>query len=265
MINWAKELKNIRISSGLSQQKWADKIGIPQKTWSNYENGRTAPKMGFLFSLAEKGYPIKGLTIPLGDDLVEAGKITKKELQERYDMAMSLARESDPDTPVDDAWAKKMDAAYTGRGGSQDTRPVRVYHTQDLPEGFFVVPLLDQRLSAGPGASLPEKDEAKALIQVPGYLHQYGENIAALTVDGDSMEPTLHRGDMVVCDSLGWSGEGIYAVRMSGSGFVKRITKRPGKVVVLSDNPKYPPQEEPEGSEDFAIIGRVHCAITKVE
>jgi phage repressor protein C with HTH and peptisase S24 domain len=70
---------------------------------------------------------------------------------------------------------------------------------------------------------------------------------------------------MVVCDSQGWSGEGIYAVRMGGSGFVKRITKRPGKVVVLSDNPKYPPQKEPEGREDFAIIGRVHCAITKVE
>jgi phage repressor protein C with HTH and peptisase S24 domain len=70
---------------------------------------------------------------------------------------------------------------------------------------------------------------------------------------------------MEVCDSLGWSGEGIYAVRMGGSGFVKRLTKAPGKVVVLSDNPKYPPREEPEGSEDFAIIGRVHCAITKVE
>jgi phage repressor protein C with HTH and peptisase S24 domain len=144
-------------------------------------------------------------------------------------------------------------------------KPIKIYNPSDIEAGAFVVPLLDQRLSAGPGAALPEADEVKALIPVPGYLRQYGENIAALTVDGDSMEPTLRRGDMVVCDSLGWSGEGIYAVRMGGSGFVKRITKRPGKVVVLSDNPKYPPQEEPEGSEDFTIIGRVHCAITKVE
>jgi phage repressor protein C with HTH and peptisase S24 domain len=70
---------------------------------------------------------------------------------------------------------------------------------------------------------------------------------------------------MVVCDSCGWSGEGIYALRMSGAGFVKRITKRPGKLVIISDNPKYPPQEEPEESEDIEIIGRVHCAITKIE
>jgi phage repressor protein C with HTH and peptisase S24 domain len=140
-----------------------------------------------------------------------------------------------------------------------------VYQLSELPEGAFIVPLLDQRLSAGPGSYLPEEDNAKALIHVPSYLSHYGDKIAALTVDGDSMYPTLHRGDMVVCDSCGWSGEGIYALRMSGAGFVKRITKRPGKLIIISDNPKYPPQEEPEESEDIEIIGRVHCAITRVE
>jgi phage repressor protein C with HTH and peptisase S24 domain len=244
---------------GKSQKDVALELGIPQTTWSNYETGAAKPPMKILFALSEKGYPVKRLTTSLGDDLVDADKITKEELQDRYDKAMTLAQETDPETPVDDAWAERVDAAYTGQ------RQVPVYHPSALPSGSFVVPLLDQRLSAGTGAALPEADEVRALIPVPGYLRQYGENIAALTVDGDSMEPTLRRGDMVVCDSLGWSGEGIYAVRMGGSEFVKRITKRPGKVVVLSDNPKYPPQEEPEGSEDFAIIGRVHCAITKVE
>jgi phage repressor protein C with HTH and peptisase S24 domain len=140
-----------------------------------------------------------------------------------------------------------------------------VYHASELPEGAFVVPLLDQGLSAGPGSYLPEEDKAKALVHVPAYLSHYGDKIAALTVDGDSMYPTLHRGDMVICDSCGWSGEGIYALRMNGAGFVKRITQRPGKFVIISDNPKYPPQEEPEGSEDIEIIGRVHCAITRIE
>jgi phage repressor protein C with HTH and peptisase S24 domain len=140
-----------------------------------------------------------------------------------------------------------------------------VYRDSELPDKAFIVPLLDQRLSAGSGSYLPEEDKAKALIHVPSYLSHYGDKIAALTVDGDSMYPTLHRGDMVVCDSCGWSGEGIYALRMSGAGFVKRVTKRPGKLVIISDNPKYPPQEEPEESEDIEIIGRVHCAITKIE
>ena len=147
----------------------------------------------------------------------------------------------------------------------QGFRKIPVYCEADLPEGAFVIPLLDQQLSAGNGSNLPDKDEFTALVHVPAYLSHYGDRIAALTVDGDSMYPTLHRGDMVVCDSCGWSGEGIYAMRMSGSGFVKRITKKPGKIVIISDNPKYPTQEEPEESEDIQIIGRVHCAIIKVE
>jgi transcriptional regulator with XRE-family HTH domain len=257
MINIAKELKKIRSVSGLSQQKIAEMIGIPQRTWSGYESGRTTPKMDFLFALAEKGYTIPGLTDSLVPDTPEN--------RERYAVARQLATDSPLDTPIDDAWAERVNSAYTSQKRPSIVKPLPIYHSSALPEGSFVVPLLDQQLSAGPGAALPEADEVKALIPVPGYLHQYGENIAALTVDGDSMEPTLHRGDMVVCDSLGWSGEGIYAVRMGGSGFVKRLTKAPGKVVIISDNSKYPAREEPEGSEDFAIIGRVHCAITKVE
>jgi phage repressor protein C with HTH and peptisase S24 domain len=157
------------------------------------------------------------------------------------------------------------DALIRNAKSLENHKSLPIYSVSDLPEGAFVIPLMDQQLSAGPGAALPEGDEVKALIRVPAYLSQYGENVAALTVEGDSMYPTLSRGDMVVCDSCGWSGEGIYAVRMGGSGFVKRLSKAPGKVVIISDNPKYPPREEPEGSEDFEIIGRVHCAITKVE
>jgi len=140
-----------------------------------------------------------------------------------------------------------------------------VYSESNLPEGAFVVPLLDQQLCAGSGSQVPDEDASSALVRVPGYLSKYGDKVAALKVDGDSMYPTLSRGDMVVCDSCGWSGEGIYALRMSGSGFVKRLTKAPGKLIIISDNPKYPPREEPEESQDIQIIGRVHCAITKVE
>jgi SOS-response transcriptional repressor LexA len=129
----------------------------------------------------------------------------------------------------------------------------------------FIIPLLDQKFSAGYGTELAEEDEVCGYIPVPKHLSKYGDKLGALTVEGDSMYPTLSRGDLVVCDSCGWSGEGVYAVRMGGDGFVKRITKEPGKVVVISDNPKYPPCEISEESQDFELIGRVHCAIKKVD
>jgi SOS-response transcriptional repressor LexA/DNA-binding XRE family transcriptional regulator len=262
MLNVGEDLRAIREKTGKSQREMAAEFGLPQTTWASYEVGKASPPMKILFSLAEKGYPIKGLTTDILSDMVQDGKISKAELQKRIEIARAMAAKTDLDTPIDDTWARAVDDEYKKQ---HPVKPLKLYHPSDLPEGSFVVPLLDQRLSAGPGAALPEEDEAKALIRVPGYLAQYGENIAALTVDGDSMEPTLRRGDMVVCDSCGWSGEGIYAVRMGGSGFVKRLTKAPGKVVIISDNPKYPLREEPEESGDFQVIGRVHCAITKVD
>jgi len=140
-----------------------------------------------------------------------------------------------------------------------------IYQKSEIPEGSFIVPLLDQQLSAGNGSYLPEDDIARALVHVPAYLARFGNKIAALTVDGDSMEPTLSRGDMVVCDSCGWSGEGIYALRMNEKGFVKRLTQKPGIISIISDNPKYESYEKPENDPGFEIIGRVHCAIKEME
>jgi len=235
ILDISEKLLELRTSSGKSQAEIARLAGVSQRTWSSYETGQTTPKMGVLWALAARGYTIKGLTTSILEDMADDGKISKAELQK---MQISL---TSGETPV--------------------------YSLADLEnnEKAFVIPLLNQKLSAGKGQELPQNDEATALIPVPSYLAKFGKNIAALTVEGDSMYPTLERGDVVVCDSCGWSGEGIYALRMGGDGFVKRLTKAPGKLVIISDNPKYPPREEPEESQDYEIIGRVHCAIKNME
>ena len=212
-----------------SQEALAIETGSQRTTVAGYENGISLPKAEFLRELSLK-YGINPNWILTGE-----GEML---LQKSF---------------------KSLETNKTG------IKQLPVYSEADLPEGAFVVPLLDQQLCAGSGSQVPDEDASSALVRVPGYLSKYGDKVAALKVDGDSMYPTLSRGDMVVCDSCGWSGEGIYALRMSGSGFVKRLTKAPGKLIIISDNPKYPPREEPEESQDIQIIGRVHCAITKVE
>jgi transcriptional regulator with XRE-family HTH domain len=214
-----EKLLEIRLKSGMSQQKFAEMLGIPQTTWSCYESGKTEPKMKVLMALVNKGY--------------------LREYVNTYTNELEIF-----DTPKQN---------------------IPIFSNAEIPEGAFVVPLLDQKLSAGFGQELPETDTIRGLLPAPGYLSAFGKNLAALTVEGDSMYPTLERGDLVICDSSGWSGEGIYALRMSGEGFVKRVTKAPGKVVLISDNPKYPVREEPDDSEDIDLIGRVRCAIKKIE
>jgi phage repressor protein C with HTH and peptisase S24 domain len=221
----ASRIKRLREVFNNSRTDFAKNLGIKRTSLINYESGGTIPS-SFLDKLKS--------TYSVNIDWLMYGE----------------------GEPFEDS-SEKLD--------EDGKNLLSVYKKSKLPKGGFVIPLLDQQLSAGNGSLLPEEDEFTALVQVPAYLSSYGKNIAALTVDGDSMYPTLNRGDMIVCDSCGWSGDGIYALRMGGSGIVKRLTKSSGKIIIISDNPKYPQREEPEESEDIQIIGRVHCAIKKME
>ena len=130
----------------------------------------------------------------------------------------------------------------------------------------YLVPILNQELSAGNGELLPDNDIIQGLLALPAWLRkQYGDRIAALYVHGDSMTPTLNDGDMVVCDSLGWdNSDGVYAIRMNGNGYVKRIQVANNKILIISDNTRYKIIEEPLETENIQIIGKVRLVIHSV-
>ena len=130
----------------------------------------------------------------------------------------------------------------------------------------FLVPILNQELSAGHGDLLPEDDVIEGLLPLPVWLRKkYGNNLGALHVHGDSMQPTLNDGDMVVCDSLGWDkSDGIFAIRLNGNGYVKRLQVVNGKVLIKSDNPNYETITEPLDSSAISIIGKVRMIIKAV-
>lgn len=130
----------------------------------------------------------------------------------------------------------------------------------------FLVPILNQELSAGHGDLLPEEDVIEGLLSLPIWLRKkYGNNLGALHVHGDSMQPTLNDGDMVVCDSLGWDkSDGIFAIRLNGNGYVKRLQVVNGKVLIKSDNPNYETITEPLDSNAMNVIGKVRLIIKAV-
>lgn len=130
----------------------------------------------------------------------------------------------------------------------------------------FLIPILNQELSAGHGDLLPEEDVIEGLLSLPIWLRKkYGNNLGALHVHGDSMQPTLNDGDMVVCDSLGWDkSDGIFAIRLNGNGYVKRLQVVNGKVLIKSDNPNYETITEPLDSNAMNVIGKVRLIIKAV-
>jgi phage repressor protein C with HTH and peptisase S24 domain len=91
------------------------------------------------------------------------------------------------------------------------------------------------------------------------------EAIEAINVLGDSMEPTLHEGNVVLVDRTQqhWKRGGIFVVSTIGGLFIKRLQpKANGTVELISDNPAYPPERIE--SSDVRILGKVVGAFTKV-
>ncbi|MCR5219293.1 XRE family transcriptional regulator [Treponema sp.] len=131
-----------------------------------------------------------------------------------------------------------------------------------LKKDVMLIPVMEQAFSAGRGQFVPDTEEVKDYIAVPGELRRYGSRFAASRVKGDSMEPTLFDGDIIICDVNGYDGtDGIYAIIYKGNGFVKRLQCTNEGVRIISDNRHYEAMFENAESEDFRVIGKVRSVM----
>lgn len=125
-----------------------------------------------------------------------------------------------------------------------------------------LVPIYDIQVSAGNGF-VPQDFEAIVgqLAFPPDYLRQITsapiQQLAIVTVKGDSMSPTLREGDVVLIDTtkrnLGF--DGLFVLRMDEALHVKRVNRgsRAGLVRILSDNRDAYPATERELAEVDAV------------
>jgi phage repressor protein C with HTH and peptisase S24 domain len=84
------------------------------------------------------------------------------------------------------------------------------------------------------------------------------KNIDAINVLGDSMEPTLHDGDIIFINRTlkDISKSGIFAISTEIGLFVKRVLqKSDGSIDLISDNSMY--SVETVHSENIEVIGKV--------
>ena len=136
------------------------------------------------------------------------------------------------------------------------------------PDGVqtIYVPKVEARLSAGTG-SLEVSDNIKGYFGFRSdWLRRKGcpTQMVLMSITGDSMRPTLENGDLALVNLAQTDvvSGGIYAVGVDDSVLVKRLDKRPGKIVLVSDNREaYEPQELDMTDEivrdSLRVIGRV--------
>jgi len=147
----------------------------------------------------------------------------------------------------------------------QETNPKETLVVIDggIEQGVLV-PVINQGLSAGFGFDYDE-GEIIRYIKVPAWIPRRSRDLLALPIHGDSMEPTISNGDLVVCGSGGFQGDGLYMLRDQDRGlmFCKRVLWVPGGWTIKSDNPTYEPMKVDDKA--IEVIARVIAAIKEVK
>lgn len=160
-----------------------------------------------------------------------------------------------------EAAARSLDWVYTGSEGGQ------LVPLAEPIEGFVLVQVLPEAASAGDGALASANDlEVEKQVAFRGeWMRRIGVNpkrAHVLRVKGDSMEPTLSEGDMVLVDTGDTepAGGGLYVLNWAGEALVKRLDRDfDGTLMVTSDaEHRFPPRRiDAAAADQVRIIGRV--------
>ncbi len=126
------------------------------------------------------------------------------------------------------------------------------------------VPLLGVSAAAGAGAANDTAEVEDHIYMPRAQLRALGvppDFVHFIRVRGDSMEPTIADGAIVLIDASlqRYRGEAIYALSQDGDVRIKRLAKAvDGGFMAISDNPIYPPERlSPAELYGLRIEGRV--------
>jgi phage repressor protein C with HTH and peptisase S24 domain len=128
-------------------------------------------------------------------------------------------------------------------------------------DNYIFIPHVSGKISAG-GGLVPDNAVELRLAFRRDWIQRHGEpqNMSLIRVSGDSMEPTLYSGDIVLVDHnrnyIDPQG-GIYAIAMDDVIMIKRlqVIYPLKKIRIISDNPKYEPLEAE--TEQIVVNGKV--------
>ncbi|WP_229414794.1 S24 family peptidase [Massilia aurea] len=123
------------------------------------------------------------------------------------------------------------------------TNALRVVAAEGDDDGFVQIPMVKLRLSAGITGyqTEPERRDGGTLGMRRTWLerNQYSpSHLIAIYVKGESMEPSLYAGDIVVINTLDTKlvDGAVYAFNYEGEAVVKRLARDAGQWWLTSDN-----------------------------
>lgn len=286
-------LTQLKDKLGLSQAQVSSKFGIPLGTWRQYERGPSEPGAGALRNLADGGVNIHWLLTGEGEMLLEDAARVPDDVQASIDMALAYAGDKEAAQRTQSRSQVVMDkfnAAWRQLQEIIDTegyRPPRMtlenfksllWHFPDYgpvvqaavkelaeqAEQLALVPFYDIEASAGHGFLVDQELQTSQMAFRKDWLKQKGlqaSKCALIKAKGDSMEPTIHDGDLLLVDTSidHIKDDSIYIVQTDSHLIVKRLQQNlDGSLTIISDNRMYNQQVlGAEQAKEIKIAGRV--------
>ncbi len=166
-----------------------------------------------------------------------------------------VARKIERALGKDDGWFDEPDSNAVLVNGNV----VAYDSVEELGDSYQSIPLVDIKAGAGSGGIAEDPRTRMDLAFISGWLMRQGlqpQNLMLIEVFGDSMEPRIFEGDMVLIDTAQTAPRtgGVYAVMTDSWLKIKRLyVSLTGDVELQSDNPRYR-TERPDSS--LHIVGR---------
>lgn len=168
------------------------------------------------------------------------------------------------------------DALKINRGWMDGLCPASNMNVDIPPQNVdaYRVEVLDLTVSAGPGSfMISEYVEVLHAIEFTSeharslFGNRSQDDVKVITVDGDSMSPTIKSGDRLFFDVSvrNFKVDGVYAFVFGQHFHVKRLQMQGLQLAVLSDNPAYKEWYVTEDNQDqLYIMGKalIHESIT---
>jgi len=280
-----KELSNrfrqLREELKLKQAKIAAMTGLHVQTWSKYERGEQVPSAETLSTIADKLLVNLGwLLTGVGDIFKTPKDILKRDVRpviERIKNALGLTTDEEVEQvlrvrpnfissytqmaneipyPVihdlSERTGLSLDWLLAGKGQMR-CNEMPVVGAEDLAKygetEFVLIPRVSGEISAGGGMIADNTIEIRVAFR-RDWIERKGDpkNMSLIRVSGDSMEPSLLSGDLVLIDHnrnfIDPQG-GIYAIAAGNIIMIKRLQVNflTNRIKVISDNPRYDPAE----------------------
>lgn len=216
-------MKELRGS--LSQTEMGKLFDMPLRTYQSYEYGQRVPPSHALSNIARKfGTTVEWILTGVDERANKRGKDKGRNI----DLLTSYA---------------------DGEPSPEERRR----------EDFTYVPQVSGRISAGMGFAPENSVEVKVAFRKEWIARKgNAKDMVLIKVSGDSMEPTLLNGDLVLVDRgrnyLEPQG-GVYAIALDDVIMIKRVQPIGDRVRIISDNKMYEPFEV--SADQVKINGKV--------